>query len=142
MDNKDSMDIESPVEQITQSNDSVATKDHAGTSEQAASTSDQPPNNIESSLDPKDMEYVKKEKSLAEFLVQMDQYSPIIPDALTDYYLSQAGFECDDVRIKKLLAMATQKFISDDRKTVLTMDDLAAALSEYGVKVKKPDYFM
>ncbi|KAJ1675592.1 hypothetical protein EV182_000973 [Spiromyces aspiralis] len=115
---------------------------------------------------PENLEYIKKEKTLAEFLVQMDQYSPIIPDALMDYYLAQAGFECSDVRIKRLLALATQKFISDiatdafqynrirqqaskekrilsrDRKTVLTMEDLAAALAEHGVNVKKPDYFM
>ncbi|KAJ2909325.1 hypothetical protein GGI21_001996 [Coemansia aciculifera] len=107
---------------------------------------------------------IQTEKSLAEFLVQMDSYAPIIPEALTDYYLAQAGFECSDVRIKRLLALATQKFISDvatdafqynrirqqaskdkkyhkDRKTVLTMEDLTAALAEYGVNIKKPEYF-
>ncbi|KAJ2451261.1 hypothetical protein EV183_003715 [Coemansia sp. RSA 2336] len=108
---------------------------------------------------------IQSEKSLAEFLVQMDDYAPIIPEALTDYYLAQAGFECSDVRIKRLLALATQKFISDvatdafqynrirqqaskekkfhskDRKTVLTMEDLTAALAEYGVNIKKPEYF-
>ncbi|KAJ2450127.1 hypothetical protein GGF42_004568 [Coemansia sp. RSA 2424] len=108
---------------------------------------------------------IQTEKNLAEFLVQMDNYAPIIPEALTDYYLAQAGFECTDVRIKRLLALATQKFISDvatdafqynrirqqaskdkkfhnkDRKTVLTMEDLTAALAEYGVNIKKPEYF-
>ncbi|KAI7828417.1 transcription initiation factor TFIID 23-30kDa subunit-domain-containing protein [Kickxella alabastrina] len=108
---------------------------------------------------------IQSEKSLAEFLVQMDNYAPIIPEALTEYYLAQAGFECTDVRIKRLLALATQKFISDvatdafqynrirqqaskekkfnskDRKTVLSMDDLTAALAEYGVNIKKPEYF-
>ncbi|KAJ1950732.1 transcription initiation factor TFIID subunit 10-like protein [Linderina pennispora] len=108
---------------------------------------------------------IQSEKSLAEFLVQMDSYEPIIPDALTDYYLAQAGFECDDVRIKRVLALATQKFIADvaadafqynrirqqgskekkfqqkDRRTVLTIEDLTAALSEYGVNIKKPEYY-
>ncbi|KAJ1731139.1 hypothetical protein LPJ61_002682 [Coemansia biformis] len=108
---------------------------------------------------------VQSDKNLAEFLVQMDAYVPIIPEAVTDYYLAQAGFECSDVRIKRLLALATQKFISDvandafqynrirqqaikekkfhskDRKTVLTMEDLTAALTEYGVNIKKPEYF-
>ncbi|GAA5805705.1 hypothetical protein HPULCUR_011229 [Helicostylum pulchrum] len=104
----------------------------------------------------------KKEKTMAEFLALMDNYAPIIPDAVTDYYLNKSGFDCDDVRIKRLLALATQKFVADiatdafqyskvrqsgnrksgkDRKTVLTMEDLTAALSEYGVNVKKPDYY-
>ncbi|GAA5815087.1 hypothetical protein MFLAVUS_008593 [Mucor flavus] len=91
----------------------------------------------------------KKEKTMAEFLALMDNYAPIIPDAVTDYYLNKSGFDCDDVRM--LLALATQKFVADiatdafqyskDRKTVLTMEDLTAALSEYGVNVKKPDYY-
>ncbi|KAG0165492.1 Transcription initiation factor TFIID subunit 10 [Apophysomyces sp. BC1034] len=105
----------------------------------------------------------KQEKSLAEFLAMMDNYTPIIPDAVTDYYLSRTGFDSDDVRIKRLLALAAQKFVADiatdafqyckvrqsgnrsragkDRKTVLTMEDLSAALAEYGVNVKKPDYY-
>ncbi|KAI8387047.1 transcription initiation factor TFIID 23-30kDa subunit-domain-containing protein [Blakeslea trispora] len=103
-----------------------------------------------------------KEKTMAEFLAMMDNYAPIIPDAVTDYYLSKSGFDCNDVRIKRLLALATQKFVADiatdafqyckvrqsgnrksgkERKTVLTMEDLTAALAEYGVNIKKPEYY-
>lgn len=32
---------------------------------------------------------------------------------MTDYYLTKNGLQCDDVRIKRVLALATQKFISD-----------------------------
>jgi len=107
----------------------------------------------------------KRDRTMAEFVLMMDQYTPIIPDLCTDYYLTQAGFDCDDYRVKRVLALATQKFVSDiatdayqyakmrnqapkDRKSgkgkkvTLTMDDLSPALSEYGINVKKPDYYL
>ncbi|RKP39107.1 transcription initiation factor TFIID 23-30kDa subunit-domain-containing protein, partial [Dimargaris cristalligena] len=107
----------------------------------------------------------EKEKTLAEFLLAMDDHQPLIPDAVTEYYLARTGFECDDVRIKRLLALVAQKFISDvvtdafqysrvhqlnnkerkytqkDRRSLLTMDDLSQALQEYGVNVRKPEYY-
>lgn len=36
-----------------------------------------------------------------------------IPDAVTDYYLSLSGLSTSDPRLKRLLALATQKFIAD-----------------------------
>ena len=54
----------------------------------------------------------RKDKDLNTFLNSMDKYAPIvifisttpvtdkqIPDAVTDYYLSLAGFECSDQRM-------------------------------------------
>uniref|UniRef100_A0A3B4VG18 TAF10 RNA polymerase II, TATA box binding protein (TBP)-associated factor n=1 Tax=Seriola dumerili TaxID=41447 RepID=A0A3B4VG18_SERDU len=102
---------------------------------------------------------------LADFLMQLEEYTPTIPDAVTGYYLNKAGFEASDPRIIRLISLASQKFISDiandalqyckmkgtasgssrsktkDKKYTLTMEDLTPALSEYGVNVKKPYYF-
>ncbi|XP_051949887.1 transcription initiation factor TFIID subunit 10-like isoform X2 [Xyrauchen texanus] len=103
---------------------------------------------------------------LADFLMQLEDYTPTIPDAVTGYYLNRAGFEASDPRIIRLISLASQKFISDiandalqhckmkgtasgssrnktkDKKYTLTMEDLTPALSEYGINVKKPHYFI
>ncbi|CCF56887.1 hypothetical protein KAFR_0B05910 [Kazachstania africana CBS 2517] len=58
-------------------------------------------------------EFTRKDKSLEEILNLMEDNPPIIPDAVIDYYMRKNGFDCADVRVKRLLALATQKFISD-----------------------------
>ncbi|KAJ6652294.1 hypothetical protein lerEdw1_012747, partial [Lerista edwardsae] len=102
---------------------------------------------------------------LVDFLLQLEDYTPTIPDAVTGYYLNRAGFEASDPRIIRLISLAAQKFISDiandalqhckmkgtasgssrnkskDKKYTLTMEDLAPALAEYGINVKRPHYF-
>ncbi|OMJ27394.1 Transcription initiation factor TFIID subunit 10 [Smittium culicis] len=60
--------------------------------EEGASGSKRKPSPLEEEIN-------HKEKTLAEFLVDMDQYSPIIPEALMDYYLNSSGFRCDDIRM-------------------------------------------
>lgn len=57
--------------------------------------------------------FERREKSLKELVEAMEEFSPIIPDAVTDYYLAKAGFKTSDHRIKRLLALATQKFVAD-----------------------------
>ncbi|KAG9307501.1 hypothetical protein G9A89_017331 [Geosiphon pyriformis] len=106
---------------------------------------------------------VRKDRSLAEFLLLVEDFEPIIPDAVAEYYLSRSGFACEDVRVKRLMALAAQKFISDiatdafqyckiraqskkagvgkRNRTILTLEDLSSALSEYGINIKKPDYY-
>ncbi|KAH3825609.1 hypothetical protein DPMN_127490 [Dreissena polymorpha] len=100
---------------------------------------------------------------LVEFVQQLDDYTPTIPDSVTAHYLSRAGFEPTDPRIVRLVSLAAQKFVSDiandalqhckmkggvsnknkgkDKKLVLTMEDLSPALAEYGINVKKPLYY-
>lgn len=56
----------------------------------------------------------RQDKTLKEVLDLVgDEYAPVIPDAVTDFYLAKNGLSVLDVRIKRLLALATQKFISD-----------------------------
>ncbi|KAI9713249.1 MAG: hypothetical protein M1820_001236 [Bogoriella megaspora] len=58
----------------------------------------------------------KKDISLREFLPKMDEYAPIIPDAVTNYYLTTAGLPPPpqtSPHLTRLIALATQKFIAD-----------------------------
>jgi transcription initiation factor TFIID subunit 10 len=41
----------------------------------------------------------EQEKALKEVLEQMSSHSPLLPDALIDYYLQKAGFQTDDIRM-------------------------------------------
>ncbi|KAF8638946.1 hypothetical protein AX16_010420 [Volvariella volvacea WC 439] len=121
-------------------------------------------------------EEARKDKTLAEFLLMLDDYEPLIPNEVTDYYLQRVGFECEDVRLKRLVSLAAQKFVSDiaadayqharirtnaaggrarttqplsgpgsakdKTRTTLTMEDLSAALAEYGINSRKPEFYM
>ncbi|KAI9585974.1 transcription initiation factor TFIID subunit 10b [Glossina fuscipes] len=105
---------------------------------------------------------------LSDFILQLEDYIPTVPDAVTAFYLNSAGFESSDPRIVRLISVATQKFISDvandalqncktrtsnqngpikgpkmnkERKYTMTMEDLAPALADYGVTVRKAQYF-
>ncbi|GAO51601.1 hypothetical protein G7K_5697-t1 [Saitoella complicata NRRL Y-17804] len=133
----------------------------------------------------------RPDRTLRDFLGKMDTYAPIvrqtiplypherrtrsIPDAVTNHYLSQAGFSTPTPRLSRLLALATQKFVSDlatsayqhsrirtsgvsnvgegavgvqgggrrgkERKSVLTMEDLQGAVAEWGVNLKRGEFY-
>mgnify|MGYP001107445227 CR=1 FL=1 len=36
-----------------------------------------------------------------------------MPDALTDYLMTKAGVQCDDVRLKRLVGLIAQKYVTD-----------------------------
>ncbi|KAF7503473.1 hypothetical protein GJ744_003702 [Endocarpon pusillum] len=68
----------------------------------------------------------RKDASLREFLSKMDDYAPIIPDAVTSHYLTVSGLpppnpsdptgtstNSTPLPLARLLALATQKFIAD-----------------------------
>lgn len=103
--------------------------------------------------------------ALSDFLAQLEDYTPTIPDAVANHFLHQAGFDSTDPRLTRLISIAAQKFISDiinesfthcklkgaaqvgktkakDKKYVLTLDDLIPVLNDYGITVRKPPYYV
>ncbi|XP_045471225.1 transcription initiation factor TFIID subunit 10 [Harmonia axyridis] len=107
---------------------------------------------------------------LSDFLMQLEDYHPTIPDAVTGHIMRTSGFEPKDPRLLRLVSIAAQKFISDiandafhhckmrtsnnsssssknsksskDRRYCLTMEDLTPALAEFGITVRKPQYYV
>ncbi|KAD5961772.1 hypothetical protein E3N88_13245 [Mikania micrantha] len=53
------------------------------------------------------------ESALSDFLASLADYTPTIPDELVEHYLAKSGFQCPDVRLTRLVAVAAQKFVSD-----------------------------
>ncbi|CAH1452189.1 unnamed protein product [Lactuca virosa] len=107
------------------------------------------------------------ETALTDFLASLTDYTPTIPDELVEHYLAKSGFQCPDVRLIRLVAVATQKFVSEiatealhqckarpapvvrdkkdkqqkDKRMIMNMDDLSKALQEYGINAKHQEYF-
>lgn len=108
---------------------------------------------------------IPNQPPLSDFLQQLEDYTPTIPDAVVKHYLATSGFDTSDPRVLRLVSLAAQKFVSDvandalqhckmrnagqavknnktkDRKYVMTMEDLGQALGNQGVTVKKPPYY-
>eukprot|EP00871_Galdieria_phlegrea_P004954 jgi/Galph1/545/GphlegSOOS_G5212.1 len=102
---------------------------------------------------------------IEQLLESLENYQPAFPDALVRYYLGKAGFQTNDLKAERLIALAAQKFVADvandalnhsklrqqsqttskkgkDNALVLTLEDLSKALAEYGIHLKKPPYYV
>ena len=103
-------------------------------------------------------------QQLIDFLKYLEDYKPTVPDAVTSHIMQTAGFNTNDPRILRLASLATQKFIADiandalqhckmrtaisqnkkapkDKRYTLTFEDLVPVLSDYGINIKKPQYY-
>ena len=57
-------------------------------------------------------ETLMDEEELNQFTSNLDQFKPVIPETVTQYYMNQAGLQTDDERVVKLLSVSVQKFMT------------------------------
>ena len=75
-------------------------------------------------------ELTRKDKTLKEVLDLLEgDFAPIIPDTVTDYYLAKNGFSTADTKIKRILALAAQKFVLDIAQDAYEYSRIRSALS-------------
>ncbi|EIE18848.1 hypothetical protein COCSUDRAFT_68050 [Coccomyxa subellipsoidea C-169] len=107
--------------------------------------------------------------NLPEFLNSLEDFVPTIPDEFTEQSLERCGVDCNDKRIVRLVSLAAQRFVASalhdakqvysrrqkqtparlkeagydvkDRRPVLLTEDLAEAMLEYGLTLKRPPYY-
>ncbi|EDQ92327.1 uncharacterized protein MONBRDRAFT_21906 [Monosiga brevicollis MX1] len=108
---------------------------------------------------------------LAAFSEALDDFVPVIPDEVIQYYLRKAGVDPSDQRVVRMVSLATQKFVADtaldamnhnrhrapskkgkllmavlnwlvqEDNRIMGMDDLSFALKAQGVDIAKPAYY-
>ena len=93
----------------------------------------------------------------ADALLQaVENYSPIVPDPVAEYFMSLTGYETTDPRVTRIASLAAHKFVADltndalriskarqqgKGRLVLTTEDLSQSARDYGIKIMKPPYF-
>ncbi|CAL5224758.1 g7495 [Coccomyxa viridis] len=108
-------------------------------------------------------------EDIPEFLSSLPDYVATVPDEFTEYFMERSGIDISDPRLVRLLSLAAQRFIATalndamqiqakrqkqpsaqlkdaghdikDKRPTLTIEDLAQALQEHGVDVKRPPYY-
>jgi transcription initiation factor TFIID subunit 10 len=101
-----------------------------------------------------------------EFKENIGSYVPLLPEAVTDFYMEKAGITTTDPNVKKLISLLAHKFVTDvaisslqhhrihhkaaqkdkrfarEKKPTFQLVDLERALEEIGVNISRPHYYM
>lgn len=67
---------------------------------------------IEDSSSNNDETLIDNDDELKQFTKTLDEFTPVIPETVTKYYMKQCGLQSEDERVVKLLSVSVQKFMS------------------------------
>ena len=77
----------------------------------------------------KKMRKYKPLQQVGNFLSNLDDYDPTIPESLTKYYMNKSGIEAKDQRMVKLISLATDHFLA---KTIFEAKQLTLLRHQLG----------
>ncbi|CAD25993.2 similarity to TRANSCRIPTION INITIATION FACTOR TFIID 30kDa SUBUNIT [Encephalitozoon cuniculi GB-M1] len=107
-----------------------------------------------------------KEEEFNELKQNLDSYTPLLPESVTDYFMEKAGVVTSDQSVKKLVSLLAHKFVTDiavssfqyhrinqkaaqkdkrfakEKKPTFQLVDLEKALEEVGISISRPHYYM
>ena len=96
---------------------------------------------------------------------KLDNYTPLLPDSVIDYFLEKNGINTKNENVKKLISLMAHKFLTDvalnafqfhkihlkarlkdkrfakEKKITLQVVDLEKALEEMGINISRPYYY-
>merc|ERR1712183_991861 len=76
------------------------------------------------------------EETLNQFLNSLKDHEPVIPDEITRYFISKGGIEFKNNSSSLKGGAGKER----EDKLILDVEDLDAALEEFGLGCKKPPY--
>lgn len=101
-----------------------------------------------------------------EFQEQLQEYTPVLPDIVLEYYMEKCGLTTCDENVKKAISLISHKFLTDvataafqyhkihlkaaqkdkrfarEKKITLQLSDLEKALEDMGIDVTRPHYYL
>ncbi|KCZ79001.1 hypothetical protein H312_03615 [Anncaliia algerae PRA339] len=107
-----------------------------------------------------------QDNNFNEFKSKLDDFVPLLPDVVIEYFMEKAGIDSSDENVRKYVSLLAQKFITDvstsamqfrkihhkgaskdkrmpkEKKNTLQIADIEKALAEYGIDISRPFYFM
>lgn len=82
----------------------------------------------------------KNMTSLNNFLTNLDEYSPTVPEAVTEFYMNKGGVEAGDPRMVKFISLAADHFLAktvyESRQVCLLRQENTATTSKKTQKRK------
>ena len=106
------------------------------------------------------------DKEYNEFKTKLEEYIPIIPDSIVEYYMEKCGIVSGSDDVKKTITLISHKFLTDvavgafqyhkiqskaaqkdkrfgrEKKLTLQVTDLERALRDLGIDISRPYYYI